>query len=357
MKWTPVGPAGILLVSLLAVFLLPAAAAADMSGYMQFDYNFDRTKSRDTAGNSVTSESTNFLQRYNLDYRQSLFPTITLGLGYILEKDLSTTKTNDVDGKTTFIRTSPSANLGFRNPFASALVGYNKVEAKTDIKGSPSQTLLQENVNSSFALVQTRGDLPTFNAGYSWSHAYDKDHVMFDNVTQGYFVGSTYRPVKQLEIRYSGFYSDFLNKLNDTETTGLSNTGRFNYSDNFLNRRLMVYSSYDISLSEQRTTVSGQGTGEVTESVQTFAGLSGSGPVGTDTPPETPSLDTLVSNGLLIDGNTSTASGVNIGFSVTVTAPRNMGLDLGVETELNSIYVWVNQRLPSSLSNSFSWDV
>jgi hypothetical protein len=34
-----------------------------------------------------------------------------------------------------------------------------------------------------------------------------------------------------------------------------------------------------------------------------------------------------------------------------------MGLDLGVETELNSIYVWINQRLPGSISNSFSWDV
>jgi hypothetical protein len=57
--------------------------------------------------------------------------------------------------------------------------------------------------------------------------------------------------------------------------------------------------------------------------------------VGTDTPPETPSLDTLISNVLLMDGNTTAPSGVNIGYSVTVTAPRNMGLDLGTAAVVN----------------------
>jgi hypothetical protein len=34
-----------------------------------------------------------------------------------------------------------------------------------------------------------------------------------------------------------------------------------------------------------------------------------------------------------------------------------MGLDLGSETELNSMNIWINQRLPGSIANSFSWDV
>jgi len=79
--------------------------------------------------------------------------------------------------------------------------------------------------------------------------------------------------------------------------------------------------------------------------------------MGTDVLPEDPTRDTLVSNPLLIDGNTGASSGVNIGYSATVTDPRNMGLDLGLQTELNIIYVWVNQRLPASISNSFSWDI
>ncbi len=323
---------------------------------MEFDYNFERTHADDTSGSSVTSKSTNFLQRYNLDYRQPLYPTLTLGLGYILEKDLTTSTTNDIDSRTTFFRTSPSANLTFRNPFATALVGYNQVAAKTETSGSPPQTLLQDNVNAAFALTRT-GNLPTFNLGYGWSHAYDKNHLIFDSVTQAYLLSSTYRPVKQLEMRYSGSYSDIENKLNSTETTGQTHTGRFNYNDDFMNKRLMVYSSYDISMTEQQTRVSGTATGEVTEQILLVAGLSGSGPAGTDTPPEIPTLDTLISNGLLIDGNTTASSGVNIGYSVTVTTPRNMGLDLGVATELNSIYVWVSQRLPASVANSFSWDV
>jgi hypothetical protein len=251
---------------------------------------------------------------------------------------------------------SPSANLSFRNPFVSAAVGYNEVEAKTETTGTPSQTLLQENVNASFALAR-RENLPTLNANYSRSHFFDKERLTTDVVTQNLFLGSMYHPLKQLEMRYSGSFNNSLNNLNNVESTSLTQTGRLNYSDDFLKKRLRVYSSYDITLTEQQTEAFGLGTSEAPEAVLLFAGLSGSGPLGTDTPPEVPSLDSPISNPLLIDGNTNAASGVNIGFSAVVTEPRNMGLDFGAETELNSMHIWINQRLPGSIANSFSWDV
>lgn len=357
MKCALVNPAVILLVSLLAVFLLPAAAMGGLSGVIELDYNNSKLSQEDTAGNSVSSRSTDFLQRYNLNYAQPLFPTLTLGVGYILEKDLTTTRTNDLGTNSTFIRTSPSADLSFKNPFAHAAVGYSEIHQKTDVTGSPSQANEQNNFTASFGLTRRREDIPSLNVGYSWSHSFDKDHVQFDTVNQGFFLNSRYRPLKQIELRYSGNYGDFVDKLGNTESTSIVHDGRFDYSDAFLNNRLRVYSTYEISLQEQQAKVSGPGPVEVTQQILPLAGLSGSGPVGTDTPPETPSLDTLISNVLLIDGNTTAASGVNIGYSVQVPAPRNMGLDLGTVTELNNIYVWVDQRLPSSISNSFSWAI
>jgi hypothetical protein len=356
LKWALVNPGNILLVSLLAVFLLPAAAAGSTTANMQFDYNSSKTTSEDALGTTLTSKSSDFLQRYNVDFRQPVFPTLTLGLGYILEKNLNKSQTAAGDSKTTFIRMSPSADLGFRNPFVGATVSYNEVEAKTETTGTPSQTLLQENVNASFGLAR-RGNLPTLNAAYNQSHFFDKEHLTTDVITKGFFLTSMYHPLKQLDMRYSGSFSDTLNKLNTVETTDLTHTGRLNYNDDFLKKRLRVFSSYDITLTQQQSKISGPGTGEVTEAVLSFAGLSGSGPLGTDTPPEVPSLDSLISNPLLIDGITNAASGVNIGFSALVTEPRNMGLDLGSETELNSMNIWINQRLPGSISNSFSWDV
>lgn len=355
MKWLSVNAAGI--ISLFSVFLVPANA---FSGYMtantEFDYNTSKTTVEDNAGNSQTSESDDFLQRYFLTLRQDIYPTLSIGAGYVLEKDLRKIETSDTEMRTTFVRMSPSGDITFRNPLFGAAVGYNEIEAKTETRGEPSQTQMQKNFTSNFGLAR-RENQPTFNIQYSRSHMFDKERLFTDMVNEQVLVGSRYQPLKTVEIKYSGTYSDMVDNLGGVETQNLFQSGRVDYSEGFIQNRLRLYSNYGLAVSQTEVETFGVGGGEVSQTLLPFAGLSGAGPAGTDNPGEAPTNDTMLSNTLLIDGNRNTGSGVNIGFSSLETGARNMGLDLGTPAELNSLFVWVNQRLPASITNAFSWDI
>ena len=84
--------AGLFLVALAAVVLLPVQALGDMSATMELDYTKNNTSTEDTAGTTYTSRSTDLLQRYDLSLRRDIYPTLSVGVGYVLEKDVNNTQ-------------------------------------------------------------------------------------------------------------------------------------------------------------------------------------------------------------------------------------------------------------------------
>jgi hypothetical protein len=349
--------AGIFLAPLFAVLLLPAAAAGfSMYGTMRFDYASFRASTEDRSGRTSESSANDFLQRYNFGLAANIFPTLMISADYALEKDVTKSRSDGFDTKTTFMRMSPSAALTFSNPFINSSLGYSEVESKTKIQAGPWQTLLQENVNATFAVSRIQ-DLPTLNVLYSRTHTMDEERISTDWVNEGVSVTSRYQPFRPVELRYSGQYSAFRDNLQGTESDALAHTGRVSYSDGFFKNRVRIYTTYDMSRVRSESRTFGTGTGETLQAIIPFAGFSGGGPLGSDNFPETPSNDTLVANPLLIDGNVNAGSGVNIGYSALNTDPRNMGLDLGLETTVNILYVWTNQRLPDSIVSAYSWEI
>lgn len=347
---------GLVLLSVVAVALTPAAAMGALSANMEWDYSMTKFSSESADGTKRSAKTNDFRQRYNFGFDTYLYPTISVGLGYLLEKDVARLHTDGGDMQSTMVRMNPSAYINFSNPFVNAGVSYYEVETKSETRGSPPLTYVSDNFTANFGLTR-RPDRPTLAIQYTWAHSFDKDHQFTDVVSETASLTSRYQVLKQLDIRYQGALTDTTDKLHSIESSGVNNSGRVTFNDSLFQRRVSVFSSYTINQTSQETTIHGSAGGEVTQTITPFKGLSGSGPLGTDVPPEVPTLDTLVENPLLIDGNAGAGSGVNIGYSPTVTDPRNMGLDLGLETELNSIYVWVNQRLPASIVNSFSWDI
>lgn len=358
MNWT-LRDAGTLLRALLLFVALLAASAAEgfeVNGYMEFDYSKSKTLTRDRTGTEQRVESTDFLQRYSFTLRQELLPTLSLNVGYILDRDLQRAHSGEASTQAVFVRKSPSVSLAVKNPFFLASVGYDENTAKASMRGSPAQTMNQDKVSANVALAR-REDLPTLNIYYDRSHAYDKERVLSDTITEQLFLNTRYQVIKPLEARYSFNYTDTMDNHGGVEATNMLQSGRLAYSDSFLKSRVRVYSNYDVTFLKNQSRTSPTASGEVTQPLFPFAGLSGAGPLGTDTLSETPALDTLVVNAQLIDGALTAGSGINIGYSALVPEPRNMGLDLGTATEVNSLYVWVSQMLPASIAGTFSWDI
>ena len=105
-------------------------------------------------------------------------------------------------------------------------------------------------------------DRPTLAMQYSWAHAYDKERQSTDVVNQNASLTSRYQPLKELDIRYQGALSGTNDKLHSVETSGVNNSGRVTYNDQFFKRRVSVFSSYSVNQTVSETEIHGSAGGE-----------------------------------------------------------------------------------------------
>ena len=99
-----------------------------------------------------------------------------------------------------------------------------------------------------------------------------------------------------------------------------------------------------------------EASGGGTVSIQQF-------PVGglslVETFPSTPSLDTLLPNPALIDGDLLASAGIDIGFGPSLAGDQNLR-DLGVlfanaTTEVNALRLWVDRQLPPAVAAAYAF--
>jgi hypothetical protein len=130
----------------------------------------------------------------------------------------------------------------------------------------------------------------------------------------------------------------------------VSQNGRASYSNRFFSNRVSF--SADYSDVQQVTETQSGNSGEVAFQLFPFSGLSDIS--------DTPTLEVLSPNQALIDGNLTASSGMNIGQGVSSGGDlrlRNVGLDFVNPTSVNTLYVYVDRQLPTSISDTFAWDI
>jgi hypothetical protein len=126
-------------------------------------------------------------------------------------------------------------------------------------------------------------------------------------------------------------------------------TGTLSYGDMYWERRIQFSAEY--SFDRQRSEITTSGTGEIATPVAPVEGLSELS--------DFPDTVTLSPNPALIDEDRIATAGINLGLPPPGgdSRPRNIGLDFGAPTTVNSLHVWVAGELPSVIANSFVWDV
>jgi len=72
---------------------------------------------------------------------------------------------------------------------------------------------------------------------------------------------------------------------------------------------------------------------------------------------QTPKEGALDVNDALRNGNLIASAGLNIGAFGDQTKFVNIGLDFGFPVDVDTLYVWVNQQLPTLVSDAFAWTV
>jgi hypothetical protein len=296
-----------------------------------------------TTGEKIKSSSYSIEQRYNLNLSKIIYPYLTFDTGTIFQWNNFSAETDGTDSELEERILRPFVALRLTNPLYQAGIEYRRTEID---ELNPDATNTESSRDEVDALLGWRpSDLPQIFLRYNFLHSYD-DPETVDTIENSFDVETNYSPWRQLRLDYSYTYFDTEDRIRDFDTLEQTHFGRIGYADQFWNGRLSVSGDYNIS----HNTLELPGTGTEEVSRQRREGL-----FELDNTPEEGEL--TISVAALIDGNLTASAGINIGREGDQTRLANIGLDFGIEVEVEQIRLWVNRRLSSAVADSFSWSV
>jgi len=336
----------------LSLSLQETALADSISGYLDYTYTQQDIQTKEASGLESDQETETFRQQYSLTLDKTIYPNLKLLASGIFEKSKTTSTFSSsifAEQETTVTTTilRPFIDLTLRTPLYIAGIGYNRRERKDETSNAPSITNVNEEYN---AVLGWKPDgFPSVNLRLSRTNFYDKDRAFRDATEDYVTLLSEFEPASYLRLRYRGTYDNIDDKLNELETRTVNHTGSAWFTEKFFRGKVLLNTSYEISRRTTETTAGG--TGDVALQEFPFAGL-----YALDDTPVDGELDPAPA---LIDGNVAAGAGISIGLPGILgdTRPRNMGLFFVNETEINTLYVWVDRELPIGISSSYSWDI
>jgi len=315
-------------------------------------YSLLSTKTTDVSGTTTRFEAANYVSRSNLRLNYDFLPKLNLNAGSTYEKNLSKLSLNKEDTETEITRIRPYAWLTLRDPIIGAAVGYDLTDDTVETAGQAT-TLTRETYNAN--LTWRPLDLPSTQARYTRTLTRDGERIFLDTEQEQYYLKSEYL-YDGLNLRYTGNLLKAHDNIQESESTLMSHEGRALYARTFLDGRITATTDNTIRYTEI-TTNNPRALGEFGNAFllqqPAVAGLSAvSGTV---------SPITLAASAALIDGDTTTSAGLDIGSSQSGGLLRQVGLDFGTAVAVGRLLVWVSGFGPSppppAITSSFSWDI
>ena len=324
---------------------------------MELDYSMFNDNLTDNKTGLVTKQKTDtFNQNYNVNLTLDPYPNLSILSGVIITSSQAKTTANDVTTNDHNDSVRPYFDIRLHDPLNIyyAETAYSIQKSTTSGTNVQTQTLYNETYNGSFGWTPVAFPtlpLPTFGVLATQSNMYDQDRQFINITTDTIQYNTRWVPLPTLNVSYSGIYTKETDRINQLDVNALNQTARADYTDSFWQRRIVFSTAYVLGYNNTDTSTQGKGT--VSIPLFPFAGLSNVTNI--------PTPDTLTPNPALIDGNTTVSANINIGSGPTLatgdTNFREMGLDFGVATNVNTLLIWVNQQLAPVIANSFVWDI
>jgi len=347
------------LLTLAALSVPPSPPPASADGFLEalssneeIVYSLLSTKTTDVSGTTTRFEAVNYVSRSNVRLNYDFMPKLNLNAGSTYEKNLLKLSLDKEDTETEITRIRPYAWLTLRDPILGAAVGYDLLDDTVETAGQAT-TLTRETYNAN--LTWRPLDLPSTQARYTRTLTRDGERVFLDTEIDQYYLKSEY-VYGGLNLRYTGNVLKAHDNIQESDSTLISHELRVLYARTFLDGRIVASTDNTIRSTEITTdnprTLGAFGNTFVLQQAA-VAGLSAVNGV--------VSPITLAANAALIDGDTTTSAGLNIGSSQSGGLLRQVGLDLGTAVAVGRLLVWVSGFGPSppppAITTSFSWDV
>jgi hypothetical protein len=336
----------------VVVALAPSLAGADgLSLQIEPDYTYTTTSTTDATGRATHASTEEFAQHYRLNLDRSFTPNVRFAGSGLFEDTKDWITTDGVPANTDTWRASGNARLHLGDPLLGADLGYDRRDESAS--SALSRTVHDISEGYSAHVGWRPVDLPELDFRASHTENRDVDRRFTDSATNDALLNMNYRAIRQLTLGYSANYQESIDHIGGTTTSQLINNARAAYDDRFNRGRTSVAATYTFANRISNTSVSGSG-GNVAVQQLPSAGLSL-----VETPFVAPESDTLLVNGALIDGNTASSAGLNLGFSPSLAGDSNPR-DIGVQfsdpaTAVNTLYVYVDRQLPAEIVSAYAW--
>lgn len=333
-----------LFLGLLLIGALPKTVHGwSYSLFSQLDAQSTEAKTRNKlTGETTDSSSRRFSQRYNLNLRHNFFPFLSFQGGTTWEETETVTESDGSESTNTFQSLRPYGSLRLSNPLYQLGVDYSESRFKSEPEGGSETTTTRKEFSLGGGLTPV--GLPSLGLRYGRIHAFD-DPLTRETVQNDYRLDTSY-DYRNLGMNYSYNRTDLENLISDSSQEQQSHNGRLRYNRRFGEGRSAFSGSYGFTYS----TTEFQGAQPDPVTLGRSAGL-----FSTDDTPEDDELDFL---NALIDSNTETSAGINLGVGGgDQTVFFNIGLDLGFVVPVDRLFVWVDKRVEGAAVNGFIWRV
>jgi hypothetical protein len=328
-----------------AIGLLAVEARAD---YLRFrgDWEYTAADSEITnkqTGSRIDTESTRLFQQYNLDFSKNLYPYLNVlgGVLYQLTDLESTAAGLESESDETFLR--PFVRIDLNNPIYRAGAEFRRTDVETTVTGGIDTEDIRDEFDIYLGWLPV--GLPEITVRYNQIKTTDALDTR-DTLDKTYTLEGLYNPNDHWRFYYYFQRDEDEDNIRNTVVLNDRHTGRIDYGRRFLDNRLALNTGYQINY----TRLELPAQGNVDTVITPTQGISSID----DTPQDGPAL---ADNPALIDGVLTVSAGLDIGLGGDETTLTNIGLDLGLPTDINKIRVWVDRRLTAAVSNSFSWVV
>lgn len=332
--------------AVLAVTTIPSRAD-DVSGYLELSATCATSEGEIAGLPRLETDTTSYRQRLNFVWSRRLFPNLQAQAGAFYERYDDTIEQLGFDRESERSLLRPFVRLTLRSPLALGEVGWDRTEEAARTDDLARQTLTRD------TFLATAGwypvELPSVRLELFRTEDRDGARAFEDRTDSAVRLISEYEPVESTRLYYRGALERIEDRIEGTEFETISHNGQVFFSDAWFDNRWEIGGSWNTTY--RKTSVDASGTGEILFPVLPIGGL-----YALD---DTPDEGLLDSAPLLADGNTLVGTAVNLGLVPPAgdDRPRNFGVDLGVERDVNVLRVWVDRDLPFEISSTFSWEI
>ncbi|HET6372728.1 MAG TPA: hypothetical protein VFG76_05440, partial [Candidatus Polarisedimenticolia bacterium] len=335
----------------LAGAILAGAAslsfADDLTGYVEF------SASRNTSRNQIfglldtETDLTLFRPRVNVLWNRRLFPYFQAQVGAFYERTDDRIEQLGFEQESELTRFRPFVRLTLRSPQLLGDVGWNRDEETTQTDNLAKFRLTRDTFLTTLGWNPV--DLPSARLELSRIVDRDGSKEFVDRAESALRFTSDYKPVDSTRLYYRGSLDQTRDEIAGSEFRTITHNGQVFFSDVYFDSRWEVSGSWNTIY--RHTSIEASGAGELLMPVFPIGGS-----FALD---DTPDMATLAPTPALTDGNTVVGTSINLGLVPPAgdNRPRNIGVDLGVVTDINVFRVWVDRNLPFAIASTFTWEI